>query len=151
MSNSLTALETLNSKTEKLRLPSPIADPPLLPADELLYSEAALSNVEKIILGKNEACITGVVLYYSNGRRASLGWFSSDSLAAAEKVDSCCLWLRVEKKSVKFPQIMSISCRRPAMESKYFHIKWSGALAWWFSFRQCQLFYDGQQTPVLRL
>lgn len=58
ISHSLSALQTLASEAEPLRLDTPIAYPDLLPWHELLYSQAALDNVERVILCRGESLIS---------------------------------------------------------------------------------------------
>lgn len=151
-SHTLAALQTLHSESESLHLSTPIVYPSRLPWNELLYSQAALENVEQVILCRDESVITGLVFCYSNGSRASLGWLVHDRLSAPKSADPNGLWLLITTNKQQLPQVINVSFTRPTTgENTYFHIRWSGVLVWWFSLRQCQLHFDGRQTQALRV
>lgn len=147
-SHGLAALQTLPSEGD---IPNPdpiIAAPSEMPWNELIYSHAALENVERVIVCRGDDVITGLILCYSNGAQASLGWQLHDTLSAPTSVAPEGLWLLVETDT-HLPRVVDISLMRPAVEGKsYFHIRWSGMLVWWFSIRQCQLHFDGRHTQA---
>lgn len=135
-----------------LRLPCPVSEyPECLSTEGFFYSLATLEDVFEVKLCRVVDEITGVVLCYSNGTEASLGWVRLDCLRTLGRADSSGMWLLVLEDQFGFPQVIDISLTLPLSDSQmYFSVQWCGKLEWWFSRRQCQLHYKGRKSLSTR-
>lgn len=140
---------------DKLRhpcLPRPVSAYPLsVSPEKFFYSHAILENVAELKLCRAGNTITGIVLRYLDGAEESLGWVREGALRSMQKDDnSAGLWLLISASS-GFPRVTNISLTLPLAEKgSYFTVQWHGKLEWWFSRRQCQLFYEGNSTQETR-
>jgi hypothetical protein len=114
------------------------------------YSVANLEGVTHVRPCRRADVVTGMVLVYRNGTRASLGWVSLDRLGEPKAVDNFGMWIAVTKSNLDFPRVTGIFYSRPE-DGKYLHVRWHGKLEWWFSTRQCKLHHNGEHTIETRL
>lgn len=141
---------------------SPIIPTPLSPypestsLEDYFYTFAALENVVEItpcegkVAGKRS--ITGLLFRYADGHQACVGQFRLDCAATPLVVGtSPKLWLSFDKKDgCPFVDGVGVS-RPPKPESQEcLHVSWDGKLEWWFSYRQCKLYYKGQSSVPTR-
>ncbi len=136
-----------------LSLPSAMSSyPRSMTFERFYYSITSLEDVTEVIPCRIASVIVGAIFCYRNGTRASLGWVTLEHLGTPEVVDTPGLWFRIAKFGPGFPRVTAIHHRRPvAGGQEHLHVQWQGELEWWFSCRQCQLHYNGRQTPTTHL
>lgn len=137
---------------ERLALPHPLSEYPCPSTGPFFYSRARLENVSQIRLCRDADRITGMVLYYDNDTRASLGRVSLEKLEAPKTVDACGLWLLAAYtegpvRVARVPRIVSVLFAPPVSEAEtHLHVQWRDELEWWSSSRQCRLHWKGKET-----
>lgn len=148
LSSGLRAL--VPSKVDR-RLPKPsIAYPFPYPyctrAEPFVLSTATLNDVLKVRLCQVGSIVTGMLLIYANGAKASLGSVVLGQLGPSQSVTSG-IWLYVSKSKHGHPRVVDVRLDYPRQKvESYFELKLNGEVAWWFSSRQCQICYDGRST-----
>lgn len=125
--------------------------PRSIPFENFCYAKASLENVSAVAAFRQDDIdgqfVTGIVFSYTDGTEASLGWVAPGGLDSPTPVPDGGIWLRVSVPQTGFPRVESIAFTAPAPEDDgYLRLQWRGELEWWFSPRQCQLYYDGKAT-----
>ncbi|KAL2686774.1 hypothetical protein Neosp_004316 [[Neocosmospora] mangrovei] len=148
-------IRELGFDTPSLSLPSTpvLTSAPLShPADpEFLnnphWSCALVEDVVEVVpcrqTVKGETMITGLLLYYSDGNKASLGHMRLDRLDPAIVVD-CSRNLHLGFKKTKdglsyIAKIELSGCELDTDMDEWFEVSWSGTLEWCCSFQECHV------------
>lgn len=112
---------------------------------------ANLDDLEEVTpcRSKGESTIMGLLLTFSGGHRESLGQIRPDALASPMVVAHAQGFaLGLELREGRYPQVTEIGIKSSDLTTKHaLELECSGPLEWWWSLRQCQLFYKGQCTP----
>lgn len=87
--------------------------------------------------------ITGLLLYYSDGNKASLGHMRLDHLDPAIVVDysrNFHLGFKKTKDGLSYIAKIELStCELDADMDEWFEVSWGGTLEWCFSFQECHV------------
>lgn len=119
------------------------ADPELL--NNPHWSCASVEDVVEVVpcrqIAKGETMITGLLLHYSDGNKASLGHMRLDRLDPAIAVD-CSRNLHLGFKKTKdghsyIAKIELSTCELDTDMDEWFEVSWSGNLEWCFSSHEC--------------
>ncbi len=141
---------------ERLALPHSLSEYPCPSPEPFFYSRARLENTDEIRLCRDADRITGMVLYYSNDTRASLGRVSLAKLETPQAVDTCGLWLLAAytdggRQVARVPRIVSVLFAPPASEAEtHLHVQWRDEPECWSSSRQCRLHWKGKETLLAK-
>ncbi|KAI0976397.1 hypothetical protein F4678DRAFT_416920 [Xylaria arbuscula] len=134
----------------------PVIPMPLSPYPEsdstvnYFYTFAVLQNTVKItpceskVAGKRS--IIGLLFHYSDGTQACVGQFRPDRAATHLVVGSSPnLWLSFDTED-GYPFVDGVGVSPPPepKSQKCLYVSWYGKLEWWFSDRQCKLYYEDQ-------
>jgi hypothetical protein len=124
--------------------------------DDYFYTSAVLDNVIELTPCNGETAgrpsVIGLLLRYSNGNQACVGQFRLDRTAKTIVVnDSSMMWLSFDAVD-GYPFVSSVGVSRPPkpMSRRCLHISWVGKLEWWFSYRQCKVYYRSQTSMATR-
>ncbi|KAM3496927.1 hypothetical protein MY10362_009704 [Beauveria mimosiformis] len=139
-------------KARLLAGPSPRTASPYprsLPFENFCYAKASLEDVCAVATCRRAdidgQVIAGIVLCYTDGTEASLGWVAPGRLDSPTPVPDGGIWLRVSLSRTGFPRVTAMAFAVPVDEDDgYLRLQWRGELEWWFSRRQCQLCYNGE-------
>lgn len=134
-------------------LPTPLSSyPESTSLDDYFYTSAPLENIVEItlcdgtILGRRS--IIGLLFRYSDGTRTCVGQFRTDRPTMRLAVNkSTKMWLSFDTED-GYPFVDSVGvCRSPKpMSRTCLYISWVGRLEWWFSYKQCKVYYQGQES-----
>ncbi|KAM0417323.1 hypothetical protein ACHAPT_012639 [Fusarium lateritium] len=133
----------------------PHSDQPWL-LENAHWSSASVENVVKIVpcrqTMEGNMMITGLLLCYSDGNKASLGHIRLDRLDPALQVDeSKKLHLGFKKAKCRGFYVAKVELSTNELDSDmdgWFGVSWSGTLEWCFSYRSCQVWQDGCGSMV---
>lgn len=157
--DSITA-ETGRSKTQDVEThwnpypPSltPSSPPPYTQYNEpWYYTNCRLEDVVEITCCTDRTAshkpIIGMLIGYGNGRRACVGQYRMDwAMETLTVSPSGRLRIGLGKTRRNFPYVASISLpglATPDSDSlSWMDMPWHGKLEWWFSQRQCRLYYS---------
>lgn len=135
-----------------LRIPRPLSPQPENGNDWFFYSNGCMENVHQVSVCRTFDRITGMILLYASGTRASIGRVAVDRLDAPQLVDSTGMWILGEHSRnpahySKPVHITKVLFALPEADvDEYLHVRWAGQLEWWSSVRQCEVHYEGRQT-----
>lgn len=141
-----------NAKPDQssLRLDVPLSPYPR-GSEDFFHSAASLEDVREIQFCSAADRITGVLLRYGDGSSAILGSVQLNKLGTSQQITNA-LWILIERNDLKFPRVVRILVEEPSRDAEqYFQVYLYGSLEWWFSWRQCQLYYEGNSTIPTRL
>ncbi|KAI3340531.1 hypothetical protein F4824DRAFT_453598 [Ustulina deusta] len=140
----------------------PIVPTPLSPypestsLDDYFYTSTMLENVIELIPCKGKVAgrpsIIGLLFRYSDSNQACVGQFRLDCTATPLVVgNSSKMWLSFDTKD-GYPFVDSVGVSRPPkpMSRRCLYISWAGRLEWWFSYRQCKVYYQGQTSVATK-
>ncbi|KAI1758868.1 hypothetical protein GGR53DRAFT_515636 [Hypoxylon sp. FL1150] len=120
---------------------------------DLFLTSAVLDDVVEIIPCRQKLAthspIIGLLLHYGNGNRACLGQFRFDCVGTPVVVDQTQkLRLGFARESSRYPYVAKMAFHPAGQEVGYewIELSWRGRVDWWFSSRNCQVFYDGQAS-----
>lgn len=128
-----------------------LADPEFLNYPH--WSRASVEDVVEVVpcrqTVKGETMITGLLLRYSDGNKASLGHMRLDRLDPIIPVDgSRNLHLGFKKTKDGHSSIAKVELCTLGLDDdmeEWFEASWSGSLEWCFSFRECRVWKsDGE-------
>ncbi|KAI0433509.1 hypothetical protein F5Y09DRAFT_298597 [Xylaria sp. FL1042] len=149
------AFESLKptSQDERPIIPTPLSlYPESTSLDDYFYTSAALENVieftpcERNVAGR--LSIIGLLFRYSDGTQACIGQFRLDCAAIPLVVaNSSRMWLSLDTED-GFPFVKSVGVSQPPrpMSQRCLYVSWVGRLEWWFSHKQCKLYYQSQAS-----
>lgn len=119
-------------------------------SEDFFYTTAQLKHTCQLSLCRFGQYITGIVLHYEDGNSASLGSVNLNHLSKRYPARTA-FWVLVERNELKFPRVIKILLEPPVSDTeRYLRVSLQGSLDWWFSWRQCQLYYDGTSTIPTR-
>lgn len=141
---------------EDLVLPTPSSPKPeSLSTEEFYFTSASLDGVRSLNLCEvrqgETVHIIGIILTYSDGQTSCVGQIRRDCLCPTLPVTgSETLWLGFALDESQ-PCVGKVEISRPSSDlmSSYtwLDIPWTGRLEWWFSIRQCKVYYHGRSSP----
>ena len=123
---------------------------------DFFYSTANLMNAVKIIPCQEKftshSPIIGLLIHYRNGDRACVGQIRFDCLGIEFTVEmflKLCFWFARIK--FKHPYIARVAQFPPRDNELYqwLDLRWKGRLEWWFSYWQCQVYYESRLSLLL--
>ncbi|KAI1115064.1 hypothetical protein F5Y14DRAFT_144337 [Nemania sp. NC0429] len=120
--------------------------------DDYFYSSAPLENIveltpcEATVAGRRS--VIGLLFRYSDGHQACVGQFRLDCAATPMLVGSSTeMWLSFDTNDgYPFVDAVGISCPPRPMSRTCLYLSWAGKLEWWFSYKQCKLYYREQKS-----
>lgn len=121
---------------------------------DYFYSSARLDNVFEVVVSAQdypEERIHGLIFRYIDGREAHVGDIRLDSLSPPisrpEK-----MWLGfVCTDDGVFVRCIKFSKPQDASAVDWFEVTFCSQLEWWFSLKQCKVYYRSHASPVPRL
>ncbi|KAL0929570.1 uncharacterized protein CTRU02_215469 [Colletotrichum truncatum] len=138
------------------RVDWPISSYPIFrPHENFAWNRAKLSDVVQFVpcYGNihRKTIIIGLLLHYTDGKTACVGQIRLDRLGDALSIHSVRklwlgFWLTDDGPCVSHAVLAPEQPTLLDCES-WFGVDWCGDLEWWFSNRQCQLFYQGRLSP----
>ncbi|KAI1820331.1 hypothetical protein F4861DRAFT_73742 [Xylaria intraflava] len=130
----------------------PSSPPPYTQYNELwYYTNCRMEDVMEITCCADKVAphrpIIGMLLRYSNGRRACVGQYRMDWTVDTLTVDPLRpLSIGLGRTKRRFPYVAEVSLKglgKSGLDSiSWMDIPWHGRLEWWFSQRQCKLSYS---------
>jgi hypothetical protein len=134
-------------------LPRPCSTlPGSLTLESYYWSSASLESIISLQECRRIDCegpkVIGLLFKYSTGAMAAVGQVRLDLLTKPQAVDQTKrMWLAFSCTEGQFPYVSQVELSESPMEgSGWFETGWAGDLEWWFSFRQCQVWYNGQTS-----
>lgn len=90
--------------------------------------------------------VIGLLFTHADGTVSSVGQVRWDCLGKRSDVaGSDDLWLAFERTASRCPYISDAQLS-PSERPGRFRLSWRGRLEWWYSYRQCQIRYDGRTS-----
>lgn len=126
--------------------------PPPLTTEDHYWSSAPMQGVISVrqcrVTKYGLAMVIGLEFKYTDGSVATVGQVRRDRLGCAWAVSaSDQLWLEFRLTEHKFPYVAGLQLSKPALETEaWFGVAWTDPLEWWFSTRQCQVWYSGRDS-----
>ncbi|EFY84122.1 hypothetical protein MAC_09833 [Metarhizium acridum CQMa 102] len=149
------------NETRNLRIPAPESCYPAITSVEgYFYTFAPLKNLDFIKICNFDGVVTGLLLHYHDGSRASVGQVRLDWLGAEQQVpNKATIRFAISRTTDQCPYVSSVlvfvarSARNffPAKSDLDFEVTCYGNLEWWFTRRQCQLAHTGYTSASTRL
>lgn len=149
------------NETRNLRKPAPESCYPAITSVEgYFYTFAPLENLDFIKICNFDGVVTGLLLHYRDGSRASVGQVRLDWLGAEQQVpNEATIRFAISRTTDQCPYVSSVlvfvarSARNffPAKSDLDFEVTCYGNLEWWFTRRQCQLAHAGYTSASTRL
>lgn len=131
---------------------TPSSPPPYTQYNEVwYYTNCRLEDVVGITCCIDQAAshkpIIGMLLRYSDDRRACVGQYRLDWALDTFSVDrSCTLSIGLGRTKRRFQYVAELGLQRPRTTDpgslSWINVDWHGRLEWWFSQRQCKLIYS---------
>lgn len=126
--------------------------------ENFLDAKASLEDVSGVATCRRAdidgQVITGIVLRYTDKTEASRDWVAPDGLDSPIAVPDSGIWHYVALSRTGFPIVTSRAFIFTALtreDNAYLRLRWRGELEWWFSPRQCQLYYNSKLTAETKL
>lgn len=96
----------------------------------------------------------GLLLHHAGGGVSCVGEVRLHALGPRREVDGA-LWLGFGETPLEGPSVLEVATERPGPGPGpggregvvWFVLPCSGRLEWWFSFRQCRVYYEGRASP----
>lgn len=143
-------------------LPRPLSTKPdSLALESYHWSSTSLEGIKNMQQCKRMVCgalkVIGLLFEYDTGARATVGQVRLDSLTKPQAVHrSTQMWLAFRLNEAQHPYVSQVELPESPFESPlegptWFQTDWVGELEWWFSQRQCQLWYKGQTSLRTRV
>ncbi|KPM34565.1 hypothetical protein AK830_g12009 [Neonectria ditissima] len=138
-----------------LRLPEPSSPHPRSAFGESFnWSSASVEEVTEVRLCRRQNVlqseVVGLLFYYRNGTRASLGQVRLDSLEPHLTVDpsrSLYLAFRYGSNGCHYVADVEMSTAPPEDAAvTWFEVSWRGTLEWWLSYMRCHVWQNGRSS-----
>lgn len=119
--------------------------------EDFFFSKANLGGLSEVVPCLIGTKITGMLLRYPDGHQEAVGQVRLDCLSAPLTISSGTLWLGFDLEGHCLPYVAEAS-NHPSQQSRsYIRVSCQGSLEWWWSGRQCRVFYQDQSSPVTGL
>lgn len=135
--------------TSGLQLPTPLSAYPRAHCfEEFFYTEAPLSNTTRVAVCRIDTYVSGLLLCDRDGHLTHVGQIRRDCLQPWVHVKSSeSMWMGFLQRP-DGPYVSSIEWTYPTSSNLfYLEVRWQDRLEWWFSYRQCQVYHNGQLSP----
>ena len=138
---------TLPLDGKPLELHHPISDyPTSVHYEDYLYSYASLRHVEEVAPCVRSGVIIGLMFTYADRTQSTVGQVRLDCMGTPFITDlTSSMWLLVSRSTVGYPRVMEVRMTCPE-DPRYFEVRWTGVLEWWFTSQQCKLSYEDRTT-----
>ena len=146
-------------------VPTPLSRYPECRAfyEDYYYTTAALDDINLVTPCRRRIggtlVVTGLLLRAASGHISCVGQIRTDSLDCPLEVSpatSQMLWLGFSPTSMGGHCVTSVIVARPSemhasttlQASTWLDLTFKGKLEWWYSFRQCKIHHEGQESPA---
>jgi hypothetical protein len=142
-----------------LNAPEPVSrHPDLHSCEDFHWSQASVENVVAVSpccrITKGAPEFIGLLLHYSDGKRACVGQVRLDCLGPLLAIESSPrLYLGFKINDENRPYIARVEISAANLDvtvAMWFEVSWNGTIEWWYSYRQCQIWQDGHRSLSTR-
>ena len=150
---STTESQILNNKEALPLLPKALSPPPYTQSNESwIRTACSMSALVQVHLCVDSSSIyrpiLGIILYYSDGRRESVGqirldWMIKPITIVAQEI----LYFSGKRCKKSWGYVAQVTTELPSdsAQSQWLEVNQGGTLEWWFSSRQSVLFYNSMR------
>ncbi|KID94874.1 hypothetical protein MAJ_09173, partial [Metarhizium majus ARSEF 297] len=149
-----------DNDTPNLRKPTPESCyPAITSVESYFYTFAPLENLDFIKICSFDGVVTGLLLHYHDGSRASVGQVRLDRVGPKQQVPhNATIRFTLSRTTDQCPYVSSILILPrlvrnffPAKSDLDLEVTCYAILEWWFTRRQCQLAHGGCTSASTRL
>lgn len=133
--------------------PRPLSKSPRWSLEAYCYTSATLDDITMVTPSLHQiggmSVITGLLFHHFNAHTSCVGQVRLNSLGCRFKVDNC-LWLGFASTIMGGPCVIRATEFPPsdADSLTWLALPRRGLLEWWFSYRQCKIHHQKQESPA---